>query len=133
MAVRGELPRILAAVNKPFRTPHAAILLTSTLMAALTLSGTFLYAVTMSTLARLLIYAATCAALPVLRKRAAAQPSTFRVPAGMAVTFAVLLLSAWLLWNSTWREGRDTAIAAVVGLMVYALCRQAKSPVPPAL
>ena len=93
-------------------------------MVALTLSGTFLYAVTISTIARLLIYAATCAALPVLRRRVAAPPSTFRVPAGMAVSFAVLLLTVWLLWNSTWREGRDTAIAAAVGLMVYALCRR---------
>jgi len=124
MAVRGELPGILAAVNKRFRTPHAAILLTSTLMAALTLSGTFLYAVTISTIARLLIYAATCAALPVLRKRAETQPASFRVPAGRTASFAVLLLTVWLLWNSTWREGRDTAMAAAAGLMVYALCRR---------
>jgi amino acid transporter len=124
MAARGELPGVLASVNKRFRTPQAAILLTSTLMVALTLSGTFLYAVTISTLARLLIYAATCAALPVLRWRTAAKPFTFRAPAGMAVSFAVLLLTMWLLWNTTWREGRDTAIAAAIGLMVYALCRR---------
>src|SRR5216683_1492390 len=68
MATRGEVPGVLASVNKRFRTPQAAILLTSTLMVALTLSGTFLYAITISTLARLLIYAATCAALPVLRR-----------------------------------------------------------------
>jgi amino acid transporter len=127
MAGRGELPGILAAVNKRFRTPHAAILLTSTLMAALTLSGTFLYAVTISTIARLLIYAATCAALPVLRRRAGAPSFTFRAPAGMPVSFAVLLLITWLLWNSTWREGRDTAIAVVTGLVVYALCRRLAS------
>jgi APA family basic amino acid/polyamine antiporter len=124
MAARSELPGVLAAVNKRFRTPHASILLTSTLMAALTLSGTFLYAVTISTIARLLIYAATCAALPVLRKRDAAPPSSFRVPAGTLVSVAVLLLTAWLLWNSTWREGRDTAIAAAAGLTVYAVCRR---------
>jgi APA family basic amino acid/polyamine antiporter len=123
MAARGELPGVLAVVNKRFRTPHAAILLTSTLMVALTLSGTFLYAVTISTLARLLIYASTCAALPVLRRRAAALPATFQAPAGTAVSFAVLLLSVWLLWNSTWREGRDTAIAGAIGLVVYHLCR----------
>jgi amino acid transporter len=124
MAARAELPGLLAAVNKRFRTPHVAILLTSTLMVALTLSGTFLYAVTISATARLLIYAATCAALPVLRKRAAAPPSTFRAPAGPAVSVAVLSLTAWLLWNSTWREGRDTAIAAAIGLVVYALYRR---------
>jgi amino acid transporter len=126
MAGRGELPRFLAAVNPRFRTPHIAILMTSALMGALTLSGTFLYAVTVSTTARLLIYSTTCAALPVLRRRAKVAPATFRVPAGRAVSCAVLLLAAWLLWNNTWREGRDTAIAAAIGLLVYALCRRPK-------
>ncbi len=70
MAARGELPRVLAAVNKRFHTPHAALLLTSTLMLALTLSGTFLYAVTISTIARLLIppqlarHSPCCAGVP---------------------------------------------------------------------
>ena len=124
MAARGELPGVLAAVHKSFRTPHAAILLTSTLMVALTLSGTFLYAVTISTIARLLIYAATCSALPVLRRRARARSATFHAPAGLPVSFAVLALTTWLLWNTTWREGRDTAIAAGIGLVVYAVCRR---------
>ncbi len=124
MAERGELPRFLAAVNKRFSTPHAAILLTSVLMAALTLSGTFLYAVTLSTLARLLVYTATCAALPVLRRRAVAPPCTFRVPGGLLVSLGVLVLTVWLLWSSTWREARDTAIAAAIGLAVYAGSRK---------
>jgi amino acid transporter len=128
MAERGELPRFLSVVNTRFRTPHASILLTSTLMAALTLSGTFLYAVTISAIARLLIYAATCAALPVLRRRAGAPPSTFRVRAGTPVVLAALLLILWLLLNSTWREVRDTAIAAGIGLFVYASCRRLAIP-----
>jgi amino acid transporter len=127
MAERGEMPRFLAAVNRRFRTPHAAILLTAFLMAALTLSGTFLYAVTMSTIARLCIYGTTCAALPVLRRRASAPPSAFRVPGGLAVSIAVLLLTVWLLANTTWREARDTAIAAAIGLTVYALCRRSSA------
>jgi APA family basic amino acid/polyamine antiporter len=128
MAERGELPHILAAVNDRFRTPHAAILLTSAIMAALTLSGTFLYAVTISTISRLVIYTATCLALPVLRRRSGAPPAAFRVPGGMFVWIAVLGLSAWLLWNTSWRELRDTAIGGMIGLMVYALCRkQARS------
>jgi amino acid transporter len=124
MAGRGELPRFLAAVNERFRTPHIAILLTATVMAALTLSGTFLYAVTISTIARLAIYAVTCAALPILRKRDRLSRPAFRVPAGVAVSVAVLLLTAWLLWNSTNRERRDTAIASTIGLIVYSICRR---------
>ena len=124
MAERGELPRILALVNERFRTPHVAILLTSAIMAALTLSGTFLYAVTVSTLSRLVVYAATCAALPVLRNRVEAPPVAFRVPGGMFIWIVVLALTAWLLWNTTWREVRDTAIAGMIGLVFYALCRK---------
>jgi amino acid transporter len=124
MAERGEVPRFLGTVGKRFHTPHFAILLTSTLMGALTLSGTLLYFMTISTIARLLIYAATCAALPVLRMRGGAPPSTFRVTAGMPVSFAALLLIVWLLSNSTWREGRDTAIATAIGFIVYMLCRR---------
>ena len=121
MAERGELPPFLASINQRFRTPYASILLTSTLMGALTLSGTFLYAVTVSTIARLLIYGTTCAALPLLRKRAGAPPAAFRAPGGPYVSLAVLALAAWLLSNTTWREARDTAIAAAVGLLAYVL------------
>lgn len=124
MAQRGELPSILAAVNERFRTPHIAIFLTSAIMAALTLSGTFLYAVTMSTISRLVIYAATCAALPVLRRRQGSPPASFRAPGGLFVCTAVLVLTVWLFWNTTWREVRDTAIAGTIGLMFYALCRK---------
>jgi amino acid transporter len=129
MAERGELPRILALVNERFRTPHVAILLTAAIMGALTLSGTFLYAVTVSTLSRLVVYAGTCAALPVLRNRAGAPPAAFRVPGGMFICIVVLALTAWLLWNTTWREVRDTAIAGMIGLIFYAFCRKpAMSP-----
>jgi amino acid transporter len=124
MAGRGEVPRFLAAVNRRFRTPHASILLTSALMLTLTLSGTFLYAITVSTIARLLIYATTCAALPVLRRRASAPSAAFRAPAGRAISILVLVLAAWLLWNCTWREVRDTAIASAIGLAIYAVCRR---------
>jgi APA family basic amino acid/polyamine antiporter len=129
MAVRGELPSFLTAIHKRFHTPHVAIILTATVMGALTLSGTFLYAVTISTIARLIIYATTCSALPVLRRRATAPAAAFRAPAGLPLSVAVLALATWLLMNTTWREVRDTAIAAAIGLIVYALSRRTASRV----
>jgi amino acid transporter len=126
MAERGELPPFLAAIHKRFHTPHAAIILTATLMAALTLSGTFLYAVTISTLARLVIYGTTCGALPVLRKRSAIA-APFRAPGGLWLSLAVLAVATWLLVNTTWREVRDTAIAAAIGLVAYTLSRRSSS------
>ena len=128
MATRGELPAFLGSIHPRFRTPQTSIILTAAIMGALTLSGTFLYAVTISTLARLTLYAVTCGALPVLRNRRDAPPAAFRAPAGLPISLAALTLCGWLIANTTWREVRDTAIAAAVGLLIYLLTRYAKSP-----
>ncbi len=119
MAERGELPSWLSRTHARFHTPHFAILFTAAIMLVLTISGTFIYAVTISTLARLITYAVTCAALPVLRSRPDAPAAQFRVPGGVAVAVAAILLTDWLLANSTLREARDTAIAAGAGMAIY--------------
>src|SRR5215207_1312030 len=119
MSENGELPAALSNTHPRFRTPHFSILLTSALLLALTLSSSVLYALTLSTIARLLAYAATCLALPVLRRRTAAPPPLFRVPFGVGVAVAALLLCVWLLSQSTGREARDAAIAVAAGFVVY--------------
>src|SRR5436853_294920 len=118
MAEQGELPRVLAATHSRFRTPHAAILLTASIMLVLALSGTFVYAATISTLARLVAYGVTCSALPVLRRRKDL-PTEFKVHGGVVIAAAALILSVWLLSNSNWREARDTAVAAAIGGAAY--------------
>lgn len=123
MSERGELPRALSDTHARFRTPHVSILLTGALLLALTLSSTVLSALTLSTIARLLAYAATCLALPVLRRRADAPPAHFRVPFGVGVAVAALLLCVWLLSQSTGREARDAGITIALGLAVYAFFR----------
>ncbi|HEY6361177.1 MAG TPA: amino acid permease [Vicinamibacterales bacterium] len=122
MAQRRELPAWLATTHPRYHTPHVAIVVTAVMMLALTLSGTFVYAVTVSVIARLLSYGATCAALPVLRRRANAPPAAFLAPAGGAAALVALVLVAWLLSNSTSSEAMAAAIAAAVGMLVYALC-----------
>lgn len=123
MSERGELPQILSSTHKRFRTPHAAILLTCAVMLALTLWSTFTQAVTLSAIVRLLAYGATCAALPALRRKSEAPQALFKAPAGLLVSVAALLLSAWLLSNSKLSEARDTAIAATLGLLIYGAYR----------
>jgi len=129
MAQERELPRWLAATHRRFHTPHLAILLTSAIILIVTVSGSFIYAVTISTIARLLTYMVTCAALPVLRRRERKQPALFHVPAARLVVALSLVLSAWLLANSTWREARDGAIAASFGMLVYAVQRWRRAEV----
>jgi basic amino acid/polyamine antiporter, APA family len=123
MGERGELPRFLGTAHTRFHTPHYSILATGAVMLALTLSGTFIYAATISTIARLTIYITTCAALPVLRRKAGMSPALFHVPGGGVLAGIVIVLGFWLLSNSTWREARDTAIAAGAGVVIFSVSK----------
>ena len=129
MAERNELPGFMGWVHRRFHTPHISISITAAVMLALTLSGTFVYAATISAIARLLTYAATCAALPVLRGKEADLPALFRAPAGIALSIFALLLTAWLLSNSTRVQARDSAIAAAIGLLIYLAYRLTRKKV----
>jgi amino acid transporter len=122
MAGAGELPKFFAATHARFHTPHVAIIVTAALMLALTLSSKFISSLTVSVIARLLAYITTCAALIVLRRRDEREmrfKAQFKTPAGIAVSIAALGLSAWLLAHSSLREARDTALAALAGLLIY--------------
>ena len=119
MSSRHELPQILSNVHKRFRTPHVAILGTAALMLALTLSSSLIYALTVSTIARLLAYSATCAALPTLRYKKGVPEALVKVPGGIVISVLAILLSIWLLTNSTRVEARDSAIAIAVGIAIY--------------
>ncbi len=123
MGERRDLPAALATIHPRFRTPAAAVLLTSAIMLVLTLSGTFMSLVTVSTLARLGAYLITCSALPVLRRRLHAPPAAFTMPAGAALAVVSIFLGLWLLSNSTVREARDAVIAVLAGLAVFVLNR----------
>src|SRR5262245_42558531 len=80
MAEQGQLPQILAATHRRFRTPHVAILISAAVMLVLTLQGTFISALTISTVIRLLVYIATCVALLVIRYRKDATAARFQTP-----------------------------------------------------
>jgi amino acid transporter len=127
MAERRELPGVLAATHPRFRTPHVAIAATAAIVLILTLTGTFVYAATISVIARLLSYAATSVALVVLRRRPGAPPAAFLAPGGVPIAVVAVLLVAWLLMNSTARQGRDAGIAALAGVIVYAGSRSRQS------
>jgi len=121
MAERSELPSLLAKTHQRFHTPHVSILVSAAAALILTLSGTFIYALTISTLTRLASYAVTCVALPVLRRRTDVPAAAFKAPAGVVISILVVVLSIWLLANSTLREARDATIAAIAGLAIYYL------------
>lgn len=119
MSLDRAIPQSLSAVHSRFRTPHVAIIITATLILALTLSSSLIYALTVSTIARLLAYGATCLALPALRRKKDAPPAYFTLPGGTVISVIAVVLSIWLLSNSTRQEARDSAIAVAVGLLIY--------------
>jgi basic amino acid/polyamine antiporter, APA family len=123
MAEQGQLPQILAAVHRRFRTPYISILFSACVVLGLALSGTFIQLVTISVIARLSMYAATCLALPILRRKSDLLAPTFKLPAGPAIAAVSAALCLWMLSNSTGREALMTGIAVGVGLFIYFACR----------
>ncbi len=119
IAEQKQLPSFLASVHRRFFTPHVAILVTAAMMLVLTMKSSFVAALTISAIARLVTYAVTCAALPVLRRRADVPAAMFKVRGGPIIAIAALVLSAWLLANSSLKEAIQAAIAATVGLLIY--------------
>jgi amino acid transporter len=71
----------------------------------------------------MIIYITTCASLPVLRRKVGAPGALLQVPGGVAMAVAAIVLATWLLSNSTWREARDTAIAAALGFLIFAVSK----------
>ena len=128
IAEQNQLPSFLARVHKKFFTPHLSIIITTVLMLVLTLKSSFVAALTISTIARLVAYAVTCAALPVLRRSKDAPAAHFRLRGGPVIAIAALILSAWLLMNSTLYEAIVSVIAAVVGFLIYLACRFYRGP-----
>lgn len=123
MAERRELPSFLATIHGRFHTPHWSIVFTGIIMLALTLYSNFLAQLTISAIARLAAYVFTCAALIAFRLDRSAPPAELKIVAGPVIAVCAILLSAWLLSNSTWLEARNTAVAACAGLAVYAAYR----------
>ena len=119
IAEQKQLPSIFARIHRRFFTPHVSIMVTTLLMLVLTLKSSFVAALTISTIARLVAYAVTCAALPVLRRRNDAASAHFKLRGGPIIAGAALILSAWLLLNSTLYEAIAAATAALVGLAIY--------------
>ena len=122
MAERGELPPPLASVNQRFRTPGAAVVLTTAVMLALTLSGSFVYLVTLSVIARMVGYLATCGAVIVLRRTGGR--AKFHLRGGVLIPAAGCAVILWMLSSSTLREVGAVALATAMGFAAYVASRR---------
>ncbi len=119
LAEQGDLPRVFGGVHPRFRTPVAAICVTSAVSLALAISGRYSELALASAISRLLVYAATCAATLRLRGRtpAGVRPPTFVVPFGPVIPSAAIAISIFMLANAR----REQLIAGVAALTAGAV------------
>ncbi len=124
LAQDGFGPRFLARVHPRYRTPAAAILTQSGIALVLALSGSFVWLAMLSIIARLATYIGTAAAIPVLRRRFGDRPGAWRLPGGLAVPVAALLLCLVFLSSTTLENLVAGAAALAVGALLYLMRRK---------
>ena len=90
------------------------------------LSGSFAQLAVLAVVGRLIQYIPTCLAVLVLRRRDGA--SAFRLPGGPAIPGLALILCIALLLQASALQLLAGAVAALVGLAVYALRRRSPGP-----
>jgi len=119
LAEQGQLPTIFSATHKSFHTPYISILFSSAIILIFTLTYTFMSALTITTITRLIVYAVTCGGLLALRRNNKGRAAAFKIPAGIFVSTAALLLCVWLLSSSALSEVQDVGIVIGVGLLLH--------------
>lgn len=98
LADDGFLPKIVTKRNKK-DVPYVAILLTTILTALICVTGSFEKLAAISVVSRFAQYMPTCLAILVFRKRG--MKGSFRIPFVYPVVILAVLMSIWLLYNST--------------------------------
>lgn len=126
LAQDGYGPRAIAAVHPRFHTPYVAVLLQFVLSLALALSGSFEQLALLSMVTRLLAYLGTAAAVLVLARRYADRPGALRLPGGPLIPLLALLLTLALLASATWQNLLATALAVLIGTLIYFFPRRSR-------
>jgi amino acid transporter len=112
------------ARHRRYRTPAAAIITQSVIALVLALSGSFVALAMLSIIARLATYVGTAAAVPVLRRRFGDRPGVLRLPAGLTIPIAALVLCVAFLASATGANLIAGAVALLIGVVIYLLRRK---------
>jgi basic amino acid/polyamine antiporter, APA family len=118
LAADGRLPRFVARVHPSFRTPWVALLAQTAIALPLSLSGTFQDLAAISVIARMATYMGTAAAVPILRRKMPTDRA-LRLPGGVAIPVAALLLCLVFLSSATAKNLIAGAAALVIGAAIY--------------
>jgi APA family basic amino acid/polyamine antiporter len=123
LAEQGDLPKAFGWLHPRYRTPVAAIVITSLIALVLAITGSFATLATASAIARLVVYVGTAAAVLVLRRKGKA---AFTVPGGPVVPLVALGVCVAILAFATPVQLRSGLIALAVGGVLFVLAKLGK-------
>ena len=119
LARDGYGPHWVARVHSSYRTPALAIVLQTAVVVPLALSGSFVYLATLTVVARLAANVGTAAALPILRRRLADRKTAMRLPLGLTIPLAALVVSIALLVSAAASNLIPVLGALAIGAVIY--------------
>lgn len=123
LADDGLLPKIITKKGKR-GTPYVAIIITVALAIPIALSGSFSKLAAISVVSRFAQYVPTCLAVIVLRKKKPELKSSFRVPFGPVIPILAVLVSGWLLLQSSMEKILWGLGGLIIGIPVYFLMKK---------
>ncbi|GAA0732421.1 APC family permease [Clostridium oceanicum] len=100
LAEDGLIPKVVAKKSK-FDTPYIAIIITVALAIPIALSGSFTKLAAISVVSRFVQYVPTCLAVIILRKKRPDLKTSFRVPLGPVIPILAVIVSGWLITQSS--------------------------------
>lgn len=119
LARDGYGPHWLGRVHATYRTPALAIVLQTAVVVPLALSGSFVYLATLTVVSRLAANVGTAAALPILRRRLADRENALRLPLGLTIPVAALVVSIALLVSAAASNLIPVLGALAIGAVIY--------------
>ena len=123
LAEDGLLPKVMAKYNKK-GTPYVAIIVTVALAIPVALSGSFVKLAAISVVSRFAQYLPTCLAIPVLRKKRPDLTSSFRVPFGPVIPAIAVIVSIWLLTQSSIEKILWGLGGLILGIPIYLVMKK---------
>ncbi|MPQ43291.1 APC family permease [Clostridium tarantellae] len=112
------LPKVIAKQSKR-GTPYVAIIITVALAIPIALSGSFTKLAAISVVSRFAQYVPTCLAVLVLRKKRPDLKSSFKIPFGPVIPIIAVLVSTWLLLQSSMDKILMGLGGLILGVPVY--------------
>jgi basic amino acid/polyamine antiporter, APA family len=130
LSFSGSLPGFIARVHPKYKTPIVSIWVTGILVISFAVSGTFTTLILLNVAARVFAYLMVCLSVAVLRIRDKNTVRTFRLPFGITIPLASVVLCGWLLFQESLTQLFVAAIALVIGLLIFAATLAIKKQEP---